>query len=230
MHPALLNFPQHIEQLRCFDGGDRTLTNRWEDVRLQTPEDLACVVGRPTAFPVFVPFARDRFKGIAGGDLGSPFALTGRVWPLPHHRVSLLVHDGPGQPWTTAEKRLSLTANGRFSTSIHPKQNKVYRLGLPAGAVSPRQSIAVGPALTLVRSGKAFRATIYPVLPGATLTLQRHRPGGWKAVAHATVGSGGHARFGVSGTKGRWRVSFGGDAQHAGSHSPTLTSPKLWQG
>ena len=170
------------------------------------------------------------FAGPTRAIAGSPFALTGRVWPLPHHRVSLLVHDGPGQPWTTAENRLSLTANGRFSTSIHPKQNKVYRLGLPAGAVSPRQSIAVGPALTLVRSGKAFRATIYPVLPGATLTLQRHRPGGWKAVAHATVGSGGHARFGVSGTKGRWRVSFGGDAQHAGSHSPTLTSPKLWQG
>ena len=137
---------------------------------------------------------------------------------------------GPAQPWTTAEARLSLNANGKFSTSIHPKQNKVYRLGLPAGAVSPRQKIAVGPELTLVRSGKAFRATIYPILSGAKLTLQRHRAGGWKAVAHATVGSGGHARFAVSGTKGKWRVSFGGDAHHAGSHSPTLASPKIWQG
>jgi hypothetical protein len=96
--------------------------------------------------------------------------------------------------------------------------------------VSPRQKIKVGPELTLVRSGKAFRATIFPVLAGAKLTLQRHRAGGWKAVADATVGSGGHARFAVSGTKGRWRVSFGGDAHHAGSHSPTLTSPKIWQG
>ncbi len=161
---------------------------------------------------------------------GRRFSLTGRVWPLPHHRVSLLVHDGPGQPWTTAEERLSLKANGTFSTSIHPKQNRVYRLGLPARAASPRQSIAVGPALTLVRYGKAFRATIYPVLTGATLTLQRHRAGGWKAVAHATVGTGGHARFAVPGTKGRWRVSFGGDAHHARSHSPALTSPKIWRG
>ncbi len=161
---------------------------------------------------------------------GTPFSLSGRVWPLPHHRISLLEHNGPGQPWTTADDRLSLKPNGTFSTSIHPKQNRVYRLGLPAGAVSPRQSIAVGPELTLVRSGKAFRATIYPILSGATLTLQRHRPGGWKAVTHATVGAGGHARFAVPGTAGRWRVSFGGDAQHAGSHSPTLTSPKIWRG
>ena len=77
---------------------------------------------------------------------------------------------------------------------------------------------------------RRFRATIYPVLTGATLTLQRHRAGGWKAVAHATVGAGGHARFAVPGTKGRWRVSFGGDAHHAASHSPVLTSPKIWRG
>jgi hypothetical protein len=170
-------------------------------------------------------------KGPAHTIAGTRFYLTGRVWPKPHHRVSLLVHDGPGQPWSTAAAKLSLANDGTFSVSLHPKQNRVYRLGLPAGAVSPRQTIAVGPALQLVRSGPgAFRATIFPVLAGATLTLQRHRAGGWKAVADATVGGKGRAHFAVAGTAGRWRVAFHGDARHAASRSPVLTSPKLWRG
>jgi hypothetical protein len=141
--------------------------------------------------------------------------------------VALLVHDGPGAPWTTAADKLSLANDGTFSLSIHPKQNRVYRMSLPGGAVSPRQTIAVGPALSLVRSGKGFRATIFPVLEGATLTLQRHRSGGWKAVGDASVGAKGHARFAVSGTVGRWRVAFHGDSKHAASRSPVLTSPRV---
>jgi hypothetical protein len=54
----------------------RTSTNRWEDVRLETSEYLLSVVGATGVLPVFVPFARDRFEGIANGDLGSPFALS----------------------------------------------------------------------------------------------------------------------------------------------------------
>jgi SpoIID/LytB domain protein len=158
---------------------------------------------------------------------GTRFALTGRVWPKPHNRVSLLVHDGPGAPWSTAADKLSLANDGTFSLTIHPKQNRVYRLGLPGGAVSPRQTIAVGPALSLVRSGKSFRATIFPVLKGVTLTLQRHRSGGWKSVSDATVGAKGHARFAVSRTLGRWRIVFHGDAKHAASRSPVLSSPRV---
>lgn len=158
---------------------------------------------------------------------GTRFALTGRVWPKPHNRVSLLVHDGPGAPWATAADKLSLANDGTFSLTIHPKQNRVYRLGLPGGAVSPRQTIAVGPALTLVRSGKSFRATIFPVLRGAILTLQRHTSGGWKPVSDAPVGAKGHARFAVSKTVGRWRVAFHGDAKHAASRSPILASPRI---
>jgi stage II sporulation protein D len=170
-------------------------------------------------------------KGPARTVAGTRFNLTGRVWPKPHHRISLLVHDGPGQPWTTAADKLSLANDGTFSLSVHPKQNRVYRLGLPGGAVSPRQTIAVAPSLQLARSGPtAFRATIFPVLPGAKLTLQRNRSAGWKAVADATVGTKGHARFAVAGTVGRWRVSFHGDATHAASRSPVLTSPHIWRG
>jgi stage II sporulation protein D len=162
---------------------------------------------------------------------GTRFALTGRVWPKLHHRVSLLVHDAPGQPWTTAEPKLSLDPAGRFSTTIHPKRNRVYRLGLAAGAVSPRQRIAVGPALTLQRSSSTtFRATIFPILQGATLTLQRHRSSGWKAVDDTIVGAKGHTRFAVAGTVGRWRVAFHGDSRHAASRSPVLSSPKIWRG
>ncbi len=39
--------------------------------------------------------------GPAQAIAGTPFALTGRVWPLPHHRVSLLVRGRTGKPWTT---------------------------------------------------------------------------------------------------------------------------------
>jgi stage II sporulation protein D len=163
-------------------------------------------------------------KGPAHTIAGTRFALTGRVWPKPHNRVSLLVHDGPGEPWSTAADRLSLANDGTFSLSIHPKQNRVYRLGLPGGAVSPRQTIAVGPALTLVRSGMSFRGTIFPILQGATLTLQRHRSSGWRPVADATVGGKGHVRFPVSATAGRWRLVFHGDAKHSPSRSPVLTS------
>jgi stage II sporulation protein D len=170
-------------------------------------------------------------KGPAHTIAGTRFALTGRVWPKPHHRVALLVHDGPGQPWTAAAEKLALAGDGTFSLSIHPKQNRVYRVSVATGIASPRQTIAVGPDLQLVRLGPtAFRATIFPVLPGATLTLQRHRAGGWKAVADATVGGKGRARFAVAGTVGQWRVAFHGDAKHAASRSPVLTSPKLWRG
>jgi SpoIID/LytB domain protein len=197
--------------------GDRSYTGPGAELALGLRSNYFRIVGATLTAPA---------RSVAG----TRFALTGRVWPRPHHRVSLLVHDGPGKPWTAAVARLSLKPNGRFSTSIHPKQNRVYRLALPAGAASPRESIAVAPALALVRSGTSFRATMYPILSGATLTLQRHRSGGWKAVGHATVGAKGHARFAVPGTSGRWRVSFGGDAQHAAGRSPVLSSPKIWRG
>ncbi len=199
------------------DAGNRSYTGPGAELALGLRSNYFRIVGAGLKAPA---------RSVAG----ARFPITGRVWPLPHHRVSLLVHDGPGQPWTTAVARLSLKPDGTFSSSIHPKQNRVYRLALPAGAASPRESIAVSPALSLVRSGKSFRATIYPILKGAVLTLQRHRAGGWKAVAHAAVGAKGHARFAVPGTVGRWRVSFGGDADHAAGHSPVLTSPKLWRG
>ncbi|MGH3074524.1 MAG: SpoIID/LytB domain-containing protein, partial [Gaiellales bacterium] len=199
------------------DAGNRSYTGSGAELALGLRSNYFRIVGAGLKAPS---------RAVAG----TRFPITGRVWPLPHHRVSLLVHDGPGQPWTTAAARLSLKPDGTFSSSIHPKQNRVYRLALPAGTASPRESIAVTPALSLVRSGKSFRATIYPVLKGAMLTLQRHRAGGWKAVAHAAVGAKGHARFAVPGTVGRWRVSFGGDADHAAGHSPALTSPKLWRG
>jgi hypothetical protein len=74
--PRASQLAQHIEQFCWFEFGNRTPPNRWEDICLQTPEDLARVVGRPSAFPVFVPFACDRFESIASGNLGGAFTLT----------------------------------------------------------------------------------------------------------------------------------------------------------
>src|SRR4029078_4504715 len=135
--------------------------------------------------------------------------------------LSLSVCEGPVARWATAPDKLSLANDGTFSLSIHPKQNRVYRMSLPGGAVSPRQTIAGGPALSLIRSGKGFRATIFPVLKGTTLTLQRHRSGGWKAVGDASIGAQSHARFAVSGTVGRWRGASHGHHTHTPSRSAT---------
>jgi len=64
------------EQFRRLEFGNRTSTNRWEDIRLQTPKYLFSVVGATGVLPVAMPFARDRFESIPSGDLGLPFALT----------------------------------------------------------------------------------------------------------------------------------------------------------
>src|ERR1019366_8724084 len=88
----------------------------WKDVRLQTPEDLASVVGGTSVLPVVVPFARDRFEGIASGNLGSPFTLTlhlGRIdaggktsLGIVARRACLHKSDG----WIDAERKRALFA------------------------------------------------------------------------------------------------------------------------
>jgi hypothetical protein len=76
VRPPQLDLAQHIEQFRWFEFGNRTPTNRWKNVHLQTPEDLTSVIGSTSVLPVVVPFAGYRFEGIARGDLGSAFALA----------------------------------------------------------------------------------------------------------------------------------------------------------
>ena len=168
-----------------------------------------------------------RIKQVSLGAHGSLVAgtrvrISGRVWPRPSGRVSLLRHSGPGAPWKVAVRRLALGRNGAFAVRLGPTANRVYRVRTPRGAVSPRRTVLVRPALALERSSGSFRATMYPALRGETLALQHRSASGWRTVDHAPVGRHGHARFARAATSGSWRVSYPGDAHHPAARSAPL--------
>jgi len=111
-------------------------------------------------------------KGPAHTIAGTRFALTGRVWPKPHNRVALLVHDGPGAPWATAADKLSLANDGTFSLSIHPKQNRVYRMSLPG----------------VFRTELQRRSEHPPILTNAHQCLELHPFEDWQHFEERIVG------------------------------------------
>lgn len=86
---SILAISESVETVCIFDAGNRTTTNHWEDVRLQPPEVLVSIIGGTSVLPIVVPFARDRFEGIAIGDLSSPFTLTSSEGPTLAARLRL---------------------------------------------------------------------------------------------------------------------------------------------
>jgi stage II sporulation protein D len=172
-------------------------------------------------------------KAPAGVVAGRTLTVAGRVWPRPRGPVALLRRGSASGTWTTLVSRLALAGDGTFALHLKPIANRQYRLRTVSGAVSPQPLVHVFPALTLTHAGGVFRASIYPVIAGTALHLQRHTAAGWTRVASATTGRRGHARFGTAVAAGEWRVTFGGDAHHAASHSPAVTIPaviSLWHG
>ena len=200
------------------DAGNRSYTGPGAELALGLRSNYFRIVGAGLKAPA---------RSVAG----ARFPITGRVWPLPHHRVSLLVHDGPGQPWTTAVARLSLKS-GRHVLVEHPPQAEP---GVPSGAAGGRCL----PAREHRRhagahrsSGRASRSA-RPSIPFSKAPCSRSRGTGRAAGRPSRMRRS--ARRAMPGLpcrapSGRWRVSFGGDADHAAGHSPVLTSPKLWRG
>jgi stage II sporulation protein D len=169
----------------------------------------------------------------AGVVAGRTLTLTGRAWPKPSGGVALLRRGSPTGTWTVLVPKLTLAADGTFSLRLKPLVNRQFRLRTRSGAISPTPFVHVFPALTLTRAAGAFRASIYPVISGASLHLQRHTTAGWRLVATATTGRRGRAQFSAPVSAGVWRVGFGGDAHHAASHSPAVTIPAvaaIWHG
>ena len=128
--------------------------------------------------------------------------------------------------------RLSLNAHGTFSIEHPPEAEQ----GVPARRCRPARSrraqkIKVGPELTLVRSGKAFRATIFPVLAGR----EAHAPATPGGRLEGRRRRHGRRRAATPGSRSRGRRAGGASPSAATrttrrSHSPTLTSPKIWRG
>jgi hypothetical protein len=76
MDTTLLDLAQHIKQVRRFEFSNRTPTNYRKDIGFQPTQNLASVVGGSAIFPIFVPFARHRFKGIARCEPRSALSLA----------------------------------------------------------------------------------------------------------------------------------------------------------
>jgi stage II sporulation protein D len=60
--------------------------------------------------------------------------------------------------------------------------------------------------MTLNRAGTAFSGSVNPLLPGRTVTVQRHSSAGWKTVASATIRSDGTFRAAFNAVAGDYRA------------------------
>ena len=74
---------------------------------------------------------------------GTSIIVSGRVWPRPSSRVSLLRRSSASTAWTVSVDHLPLTADGRFAVRLRPSSNRQYRLLLRTGAISPVVSVQV---------------------------------------------------------------------------------------
>jgi stage II sporulation protein D len=157
---------------------------------------------------------------------GTTFQLTGRAWPVPGGGVTLQRRGAPGTAWHVAIPHLKVGAKtGNFSVALHPAADRTYRLVSAGRAVSPRVTVAVQPALTLVATGGRFRATMYPALPGETLVLSKQTPSGWVLGESEATGPHGNVLFTTPPSTGTWRVHYVGDATHLRGHSAAITVP-----
>src|SRR5208337_2611081 len=74
--PPLLDLADRIEELRRFHFAYGTVAERREYVLFETLDHVASVMRRPFRLHVFVPFARDLFEGVGGGELALADALA----------------------------------------------------------------------------------------------------------------------------------------------------------
>jgi stage II sporulation protein D len=156
---------------------------------------------------------------------GAGITITGRVWPVPSGHVALDRRGAAGTTWTVAVPALHVGVKGNFVVRLTPKADRSYRLVTAGRAVSPRVTVAVQPALALAVVGGAFRATMYPALPGEMLVLTKQTPKGWVLGESEPAGPNGHATFTTPPTTGSWRVHYVGDATHRRGHSAPINVP-----
>jgi stage II sporulation protein D len=91
-----------------------------------------------------------------------------------------------GSTWTAVP--LTRVDATHMQATRRPCVSVDFRL-LTAYATGPRAHHSVYPdiGMTLNAAGTAVRGSVNPLLPGTTVTIQRHTPSGWKAVASAVI-------------------------------------------
>src|SRR6266550_4692271 len=91
-----------------------------------------------------------------------------------------------GSTWTAVP--LTRVDATHMQATRHPCVSVDFRL-LTAYATGPRAHHSVYPdiGMTLNTAGTAVHGSVNPLLPGTTVTIQRHTSTGWKAVASAVI-------------------------------------------
>ncbi len=104
-------------------------------------------------------------------------------------------HRPQGEPWKRLD-RVSVRPDGAFELSLRPERTASYRVRL-AGAPGAVLVVAVAPKIVLEGPGRArgLRGVVKPLLPGASVRIERLEASGWTAAAEAVVGKAG--RFAV---------------------------------
>src|SRR5262249_21338140 len=87
---------------------------------------------------------------------------------------------------------LKAAKDGSISVAVKPTATTQYRLASgKVAAAAARVSVAPFVRLAVPRTPRELTGVARPVLPGATVAIQRQQGSGWTTVANATVGASG---------------------------------------
>jgi stage II sporulation protein D len=150
---------------------------------------------------------------------GSAIQLTGRARGLP---AVTLEQRGAGGLWEKAGV-VTPAADGGFSVPLKPLASAEYRLA--SGTVrTAAVRVAVAPLVRLVppQSTTALRGSARPVLPGATVVIERLQGTAWTSAASATVDERGAFEARLQLTPGSYRARLAPGRGFAPGLSPVL--------
>lgn len=174
---------------------------------------------------------------------GKPVTVTGYLRRtdtgavLPGRSVQLLACT-PGTLTCSVVKTGTTASTGKVSLAYVPKLHRDLRLrylrttdaflSVTTGAkrvyVKALVTSAISKTSMLLGSTATVSGKVSPAHSGKRVYLQRYTSTGWKSVAYKTLGTTGTASFSVKPTsRGTWRyrLYFGGDADHLANWSPT---------
>ncbi|HYM64607.1 MAG TPA: SpoIID/LytB domain-containing protein [Gaiellaceae bacterium] len=131
---------------------------------------------------------RTKLSGLARG--------VGKVW---------LERKREGGQWTRV-RNLKPAADGTFATRVRPRVATAYRIGSKRGTGAPvRVLVAAKVNFYLVTDPSRLTGVVRPLLPRATVVIQRRSGTNWRAVARGRTTAGGEFSISVSVRPGVYR-------------------------